>query len=71
MAASALDRAQIQYRAALAALDREQGDGTYERWLQIAQRLAPTGRHGDRAARTRQWRPRSPSRGSGPGSRRK
>jgi len=40
MAASALDRAQIQYRAALAALDREQGDGTYERWLQIAQRLA-------------------------------
>jgi hypothetical protein len=29
MAASALDRAQIQYRAALAALDLEQTDGYY------------------------------------------
>jgi class 3 adenylate cyclase/tetratricopeptide (TPR) repeat protein len=40
MAASALDRAQIQYRAALAALDQERAVSTYERWLQIAQRLA-------------------------------
>jgi class 3 adenylate cyclase/tetratricopeptide (TPR) repeat protein len=40
MAASALDRAQIQYRAALAALDQEQADSTYERWMQVAQRLA-------------------------------
>ena len=40
MAASALDRAQIQYRAALAALDLEQADDHYQRWLQIAQRLA-------------------------------
>ena len=40
MAASALDRAQIQYRAALAALDLEQADDYYDRWLQIAQRLA-------------------------------
>jgi class 3 adenylate cyclase/tetratricopeptide (TPR) repeat protein len=40
MTASALDRAQIQYRAALAALDLEQSDGNQLRWLQIAQRLA-------------------------------
>jgi tetratricopeptide (TPR) repeat protein len=40
MAASALDRAQIQYRAALAALDLGQADSSYQRWLQIAQRLA-------------------------------
>jgi class 3 adenylate cyclase/tetratricopeptide (TPR) repeat protein len=40
MTASALDRAQIQYRAALAALDVDQSDGNQQRWLQIAQRLA-------------------------------
>lgn len=41
MAASALDRAQIQYRAALSALDLlEPSVSSYRRWMQIAQRLA-------------------------------
>jgi class 3 adenylate cyclase/tetratricopeptide (TPR) repeat protein len=41
MAASALDRALLQYRAALTALDaREQSDSTYQRWMQIAQRMS-------------------------------
>ena len=41
MAASALDRAQVQYVAALAAIDPlEQTEGNYQRWMQIAQRLA-------------------------------
>lgn len=41
MAASALDRAQVQYRAALDALDLTvPSEGTYQRWLSIAQRLA-------------------------------
>lgn len=41
MAVSALDRAQIQYRAALAALDvLEQSESTYQHWMQIAQRLS-------------------------------
>ena len=39
-AASALDRAQIQYGAALSALDPDSSQKTYERWLSIAQRLA-------------------------------
>lgn len=40
MAASALDRAQRQYRAALAALDLlDPAEDTYRRWSQIAQRL--------------------------------
>ena len=41
MAASALDRAQVQYRAALVAIDLTgSSDSNYRRWLQIAQRLA-------------------------------
>lgn len=41
MAASALDRAQVQYVAALAAIDPlEHTEGNYQRWMQIAQRLA-------------------------------
>jgi class 3 adenylate cyclase/tetratricopeptide (TPR) repeat protein len=39
-AASALDRAQIQYGAALSALDPDSSLENYERWLSIAQRLA-------------------------------
>jgi tetratricopeptide (TPR) repeat protein len=39
-AASALDRAQIQYGAALSALDPDSSQENYERWLSIAQRLA-------------------------------
>ncbi len=40
VAASALDRAQTQYRAALAALDRlEPSDQNYQRWSSIAQRF--------------------------------
>ena len=40
MAASALDRAQVQYRAALSALDATASGANYQRWMQIAQRLA-------------------------------
>ena len=40
VAASALDRAQIQYGAALSALDPDSSQENYERWLSIAQRLA-------------------------------
>jgi tetratricopeptide (TPR) repeat protein len=41
MAASALDRAQVQYGAALAAIDLTEPTGSnYQRWMQIAQRLA-------------------------------
>lgn len=41
MAASALDRAQSQYQAALAALDLLQpSNGNYRRWISIVQRLA-------------------------------
>ena len=40
VAASALDRAQTQYRAALTALDQlERSDGNYQRWSSIAQRF--------------------------------
>lgn len=40
MAASALDRAQTQYRAALAALDLlEPSEAVYRRWSQVAQRF--------------------------------
>ena len=39
-AASALDRAQIQYGAALTALDPDASQENYERWMSIAQRLA-------------------------------
>jgi class 3 adenylate cyclase/tetratricopeptide (TPR) repeat protein len=39
-AASALDRAQIQYGAALSALDPDSSQENYQRWLSIAQRLA-------------------------------
>lgn len=38
-AASALDRAQIQYGAALTALDPDASQESYERWMSIAQRL--------------------------------
>ena len=41
MAASALDRAQLQYRAALTALDTlGQSETTYRRWMSISQSLA-------------------------------
>ncbi|WP_158091669.1 ATP-binding protein [Bradyrhizobium canariense] len=40
VATSALDRAQMQYSAALAALDPDVSHESYERWLNIAQRLA-------------------------------
>jgi class 3 adenylate cyclase/tetratricopeptide (TPR) repeat protein len=40
VAASALDRAQIQYGAALLALDPDSSQENYERWLSISQRLA-------------------------------
>ena len=41
MAASALDRAQLRDRAALAALDTlEQSEATYRRWMSISQSLA-------------------------------
>ncbi|TXL80429.1 hypothetical protein FHP25_05220 [Vineibacter terrae] len=41
VATSALDRAQVQYQAALAALDLlESSHETYERWIGIVQRLA-------------------------------
>lgn len=39
-AASALDRAQIQYGAALTALDPEASQENYDRWMSIVQRLA-------------------------------
>jgi class 3 adenylate cyclase/tetratricopeptide (TPR) repeat protein len=39
-AASALDRAQIQYGAALTALDPDASQENYERWMSIAQRIA-------------------------------
>jgi predicted ATPase/class 3 adenylate cyclase len=39
-AASALDRAQIQYGAALTALDPDASQENYERWMSIVQRLA-------------------------------
>jgi class 3 adenylate cyclase/tetratricopeptide (TPR) repeat protein len=39
-AASALDRAQIQYEAALTALDPNASQENYERWMSIVQRLA-------------------------------
>ncbi|KRR26166.1 hypothetical protein CQ14_20995 [Bradyrhizobium lablabi] len=39
-AASALDRAQIQYGAALTALDPDASQENYERWISISQRLA-------------------------------
>ncbi|MCA6118797.1 AAA family ATPase [Bradyrhizobium sp. WSM 1738] len=39
-AASALDRAQIQYAAALTALDPDASQENYERWISIVQRLA-------------------------------
>jgi class 3 adenylate cyclase/tetratricopeptide (TPR) repeat protein len=38
--ASALDRAQIQYGAALTALDPDASQENYERWMSIVQRLA-------------------------------
>ncbi|MEM1229137.1 MAG: AAA family ATPase [Pseudomonadota bacterium] len=40
LAAGATDRVRVQYQAALAALDRLQGEDVYERWVAIAKRLA-------------------------------